>query len=258
MNKALKILLASLFAIFLCVFAFSGYKLFSELHEYKVAENMYNNLSGQYVSSEDKEPAPDATPAPEEEIVEKSPITVDFETMLAQNDDVRGWLYCAETAINYPLAQAEDNDYYLHRFLDGSYNASGTIFLDCTNAGDFSDKNTLLYGHNMNDGSMLACIRKYWEQSYYDAHPIMYLNTPNQNYKVEIFSGYITESISDSYKTHFDDDQFPAWIDKIRSQSDFTSEVSVGAEDNIITLSTCTYEYHEARYVLHGKLVPIA
>ena len=132
------------------------------------------------------------------------------------------------------------------------------MFLDCQCPGDFSGRHTIIYGHNMNDGSMLASIREYWKQEYFDAHPIMYLNTPAQNYKVEIFSGYVTDAVSDSYTIGFADDvQYMNWINKLLSQSNFDSGVEVTAEDRVITLSTCTYEFEDARYVLHGKLVPL-
>lgn len=254
MKKSLKIILTILCIVFVCVFAFSGYKLYSTLHEYKVAEKMYDGLSGQFVTAGKKDTPQDAG----EEERETSPISVDFETLLAQNEDVVGWIYCAETAINYPVAIAEDNFYYLHRFLDGSYNASGTLFLDCLCERDFSGRNTVIYGHNMNDGSMFASIKKYNQQEYYDEHPVMYLNTPTQNYRIELFAGYVTDADSDTYTLGFvDDAAFQAFLDKMRSQSDFTSDVELSPEDRIVTLSTCSYEYYDARYVVQGKLIPI-
>lgn len=255
MKKSLKIILTILCIVFVCVFAFSGYKLYSTLHEYKVAERMYDGLSGQFVTAGNKNKPQDAEGEEEREI---SPISVDFETLLAQNEDVVGWIYCAETPINYPVAIAEDNFYYLHRFLDGSYNASGTLFLDCLCERDFSGRNTVIYGHNMNDGSMFASLKNYNQQEYFDEHPVMYLNTPTQNYRIELFAGYVTSASSDTYTIGFvDDAAFQAYLDKMRSQSDFTSDVELSTEDRVVTLSTCSYEYYDARYVVQGKLVPI-
>ena len=254
MKKPIKILLSVLFVIFACVFVFSGYKLYTILHGYKVAENLYDGISSKYVTTaEAKEEQTD--PLKDEE---KSPISVDFPSMLEQNPDVAGWLFSADTAINYPVAIGEDNFFYLHRLIDGSYNSSGTLFIDCLCERDFSGKNTLIYGHHMNDGSMFASIRDYSSQEYYDAHPKMYLNTPDQNYRVELFAGYITDADSDTYTIGFPSGEaYLEYLNKMRSQSEFKSDVELTADDRIVTLSTCTYEYYDARYVVQGKLVPI-
>ena len=228
MKKPVKIVLIVLCVIFLSIFVYSGYKLISTLHEYKVAEDTYNKISSDYVSTK------------------------------KECQDVVGWLYSENTVINYPVVQAEDNFYYLHRFIDGTYNASGSLFLDCTCYGDFSGKNTVLYGHNMNDGSMLASIRNYKDQEYYNEHPVMYLNTPTQNYKIEIFSAYTTDAESDTYKMFFEsEDDFARQLDDWRVQSLVATNVDVSVDDRVITLSTCTYDFYNARFVIQGKLTPV-
>ncbi len=262
MNKTVKILLVVLCVVCLCVFCFSGYKLFSTLNEYRVAQRSYDKLSEQFVSTD----APTASLAPvtetdgaqEDEDKEISPIKVDFDQLLAQNSDVCGWLYSKDTVINYPIAQGSDNNEYLHHLLDGSYNSSGTLFVDCECGPEFSGTNTVVYGHNMKDGSMFNSLTNYKDQSYYDEHPVMYLNTPKQNYKIEIFSAYICNYDSDTYTRDFySAEDYSAWLTKMKSQSDFTSDVEVTANDRVITLSTCTYEYDNARFVVQGKLVAL-
>ena len=258
MKKSVKILLTVLCLIFVGIFAFSGYKLYSIIHEYKVAENKYNDLSSQFVNSDRKKP--DSEQSEEDKLAneETSPIDVDFDALREQCADVVGWIYSEDTVINYPMVIAEDNFYYLRRMIDGNYNSSGTLFLDCLNEGDFSSKNTLIYGHNMRDGSMFASIRNYDKQEYYDAHPKLYINTPDGNYRVEIFSGYITDADSDTYTIGFgSDEEYQAYLDKMVSQSAFTSDVKPTSADRIVTLSTCTYEYSDARFVVQGRLVPI-
>ena len=160
--------------------------------------------------------------------------------------------------INYPVAQAEDNDKYLYNFIDGRYNGSGTLFFDYLCEPDLTSTNTVMYGHHMNDGSMLASLTKYSSQDYYNAHPVMYYNTPTANYRVELFSGYITDPGSVSYIVEFGGDySYQDFLDEVRSLSEFESDVEVTTEDRIMTFSTCTYEYNNARFVLHGKLVEI-
>lgn len=258
MDKKLKVLLTLLCIVFALIFAVSGYKIVSVLGEYKAAKDTYNKVSEQYVSMDAPKEKPEKKEETEEEVLEVSPISVDFAAMTAENSDVRGWLYSPDTVINYPLAQCEDNFFYLDHLINREWNPSGTLFLDCLNEKDFSSRNTLIYGHNMNDGSMFHSVRKYDKQEYYDAHPVMYLNTPGQNYKVEIFSGYITDCESDAYTISTpDDESFKVFLDKIKGQSAFKNDVELSGQDKIITLSTCTYEYDDARFVLHGKLVPI-
>lgn len=255
MKKSVKLLLTILCAVLVAVFAFSGYKLYSIIHEYKVADNMYNNLNSNFVTAGGKEAPQPEDPLANEEV---SPITVDFDALLNQSTDVVGWIYSADTPINYPIAQAEDNFYYLYRFIDGSHNPSGTLFMDCLCLSDFSGRNSVIYGHHMNDGSMFASIREYRKPEYYPEHPVMYLNTPTQNYRIEVFAGYITDADSDTYTIGFTDDEaYLAYLEKMRSQSDFETDVELDADSRIVTLSTCSYEYYDARYVVQGKLVPI-
>ena len=261
MKKSLRILLIFLCFVFGALLIYSGYRLYDILHTYRVSEKMYDQLSGQYVSVQPASAA--GTPAPqsgEEALVEeeRSPVQVNFSALQAQNGQVVGWIYSPGTVINYPVAQAEDNDYYLYNFIDGTYTGTGTPFVDFMCPGDFSGQNTVIYGHHMNDGSMFASLSNYRSAEYYEEHPVLYLNTPAQNYRIEVFAGYVTDAESDSYILSFSDDgDFLRYLESMKSQSDFYSPVELSAEDHIVTLSTCSYEYFDARYVVQGKLVPI-
>ena len=111
----------------------------------------------------------------------------------------------------------------------------------------------------MKNGSMLSTITNYWRQEYYEAHPFMYLNTPEQNYRIELFSAYVTPGNSDAYTVYFkDSSSYESFQQKLLSRSNFTCDVELSENDRIVTFSTCTYEYDDARYVVHGKLVPIS
>lgn len=262
MKKKSNILILILLIILLLVFLFAGYKLYSIVHEYRIAQRAYNRLSNQFVSTNTSQPSTDPahTETPDGVYIdpEISPIQVDFDALLSISQDVVGWLYSPNTVIDYPVAQSEDNDYYLHRLYDGKYNPSGTLFIDFRCAHDFSDRNTILYGHHMNDGSMLASIVEYSKAGYYEQHPYLYLNTPSGNYRVELFSGFVTAAGSTAFTLDLDeDDAFDLYIKKMQGFSDFESDVEVGLDDKLLTLVTCTYEYTDARYVLLGKLVRI-
>ena len=110
----------------------------------------------------------------------------------------------------------------------------------------------------MKNGSMFKSIVGYRKQEYYDAHPVIYFLTPEHDYKIELFAGYTTPADSDTYTFMFSDrDSFMSYISECVSQSDFSSEVEVTENDRIMTLSTCTYEYSDARYVVQGRLTEI-
>ena len=250
-------MLVLLCVVLLCVFGFSAFKIISTLRGYKIAEDNYNALSQQFVTA--STPKPSAAPGEEqEEPAEVSPINVDFAALQAQNPEAAGWIYSPNTVINYPIAQTEDNFTYLDHLLSGEVNANGTIFIDCQNAKDFSDKNPLVYGHNMNDGSMFASLRNYRDAAYYPEHPCLYISTPEKNFRLDLFAGLVTEPDSFVYARYFDEDeQFLAYVESAKAESTFQSDVEVGIDDKICVLSTCTYEFTNARYVVIGKLVEI-
>ena len=253
-----KFLLIALCVVLLFIAGFSAYRVISTLVGYKQAENVYEDISTQVVTV-----LPSPTPVPEEEKKpdtdsEVSPLQVDFAALRAQSTDYVAYIYSPDTKINYPVAYTDNNFYYIDHIPGDVENANGTIFIDCRNASDFSDKNTCIYGHNMNDGSMFAALRDYREADYYTAHPVMYLSTPEFNYRLDLFAGCIVEPTSYAYAREFEtDDQFLAHIDMLKENSTFASDMEITAEDKIVTLSTCTYEIDDGRYVVVGKLTKI-
>ena len=93
-------------------------------------------------------------------VSETAPITVDFERLQEENKDIIAWLYCPDTEINYPVVQSKDNEYYLRRLLDGTWNIAGTLFMDYRNAADCSDLHTIIYGHNMKNNTMFGSLHR--------------------------------------------------------------------------------------------------
>lgn len=207
------------------------------------------------------EPINPATQTTEEVQTPVSPtpeplIQMDFEPLLTINEDAVGWIYAEDTVIDYPIVQGDDNVFYLAHLFSGSWGFAGTIFMDVDNIPDFSDMNTVIYGHNLKNGEMFASLSNYRGQAYYDEHPVMYLYTPTGDYRVELFSGYARDA---SLMPHDFDlpEEFTAYVDEITRLSNFQTDVVVGPEDRILTLVTCSYVTDNARYVVHGKLVPL-
>jgi sortase B len=221
------------------VFLFSLYKLLSYYGE-KNKNQQITAQAEQYVE----------IPKTEEK---EQPIKVDFDAMHAVNQDIQAWLYNPDSKINYPVVQSTDNDYYLHRMLNGEYNANGTLFMDYAAAPDFTSRNTLIYGHNMRSGYMFGELGNYKKQDYYDAHPFMYLLTPTQDYRLELIAGAVVEEDDELYAGELTD----AILSRLISSSRFTSSYTVSDTGNFVTLSTCSYEYENARFVVIGQLVPI-
>lgn len=188
-----------------------------------------------------------------------APIQVDFDALRKTNPDVVAWLYCPDTPINYPVVQASDNDYYLHRRLDGSNNYAGTIFMDFRNSADFSDWNTIIYGHNMRNDSMFGTLTDYKQKRYLEAHPEIYLLTPECGYIINILAGFAAPDDSEAYNAlNPDAEEREALLRKWLDAAGYTGEDYPAADDRLVMLSTCSYEYQNARYVLMGTLQEIA
>ena len=183
---------------------------------------------------------------------------VDFAALRQINPDIVGWLYCEGTPINYPVVQGEDNSYYLKHLFDGTYNANGSLFLDCMAAGDFTDTHSIIYGHHMKNGSMFSSLDGYKDQDYFEAHPTLLLITPERGYLVKLFAGYVASVDDTAWTTGFSNEiEFERWLESARAKSTFTGNVSPIATDRILTLSTCSYEFQNARFVVHGVLLEL-
>ena len=239
------------------VFLLSGYKVCNYFYEARQSRSVTDDLIAKAV-----ETVQDVQPESHTEVnsapAEYTPITVDFSILQAENEDIVAWIYCEKTPINYPIVQSEDNSFYLRRLTDGSWNIAGTLFADYRCKPDFSDSTSIVYGHNMKNDSMFSILPNYCEQSYYDEHPIMYLLTPETDYRVDLFAGYVTPSDSEAYQLQFSEDEKQQFIEQAKEQSDFTADVEVSADDCLLVLSTCSYEYSDARYVRIGKLTELS
>lgn len=255
-----KVLYYGILVLLLAVLVFSSVKIISYMMEKKQSERKQQDLIDQVVTpgsdsndTENDNTGPDNSTASSAGS-EPDYITVDFKTLQAKYPDVVGWLYCANTGLNYPIVQTaeEGGEYYLYRDIDGSSNKNGTVFLDWQCSSNFTSQNNLVYGHNMKTGRMFAPIVKYRDQSFYDAHPYMYLYTPNQLYKVNLFAGMVTPHDSAVYSYSLSSD----YIKECIANSTFKSSVGTPT-GNILTLSTCAYDFDNARYVVMGEMVPI-
>lgn len=247
----------------LCVFVYAAYNLYQIYHEYQAGEDEYNNLAEKYVTT----PTPaqtagetaDTTDAAGGLVDPEPPITVDFASLQAQNPDIVGWIYVeAVPGINYPILQGEDNEYYLHHTFERVKNTSASIFLDYQNTADFSDSNTIVYGHNMKNGSMFGLLRNLFDQKTFDENPYIWILTPKGNYRYEIFSVYETSTDSATYTLFGGGGQeFKSYLEKCKGNSVVSNEAAFTGEEKAITLSTCTGN-DATRRVVQAKCISIA
>ena len=152
-----------------------------------------------------------------------------------------------------------DNAYYLNHLVSNEVNKLGSIFVDYRNKRDFSDEHTLIFGHNMNDGSMFSDLENYKDPNYYKNHKAIYLLTKDQYFRVDIFAGYLTtpQKIDQIYFNFDTQEAKKQYISEAKQLSNFQSEVVLSEEDKIVSFFTCDYTTEDSRFVLIGKLVPL-
>lgn len=241
-----------LLGILTAIFAFSVFRIVKITQEYKKADAANAALQNQFVQEiiPTTDPTTANTTGEEKPVV---PVSVDFDVLLQECSDIVGWLYCPDTPINYPVVQGEDNNQYLRTDLKGNYLISGTLFADCRNSAFGQDANYIVYGHNMKNGTMFASLTKYKSQTYYDTHPVLYFLTPQGNYIIELVAGAVVKRDSDIYQPAPN----ASVLQAVLAKSTFRSAAVLVEGDSIITLSTCSYEFNNARYVLLGRLTKI-
>lgn len=236
----------------------AGFKIYTVMMEYKAGVDEYSSILASVVTERD---------ADEEEIRKlrdvngnetkhwNSPIDVDFDALKTINSDVVGWIYMEALSdqINYPIVQGNDNEYYLHHTYKKESVFAGSIFIDYKNSSDFSDQNTIVYGHNMKNGSMFGTLKKYKEQETIDKSQYFWIITPDEAYKYKIFSVYTASVEGDTYTLI----KGPG-IETIEYGNSMQSKSSINLGnyefneiDKIVTLSTCTGD-SSTRFVVQG------
>lgn len=243
-SRARNLLLDLLIVILLIIIAVSGYKFGSAMWRY-------------HVGTREAEKTAQLAEVPSTDSGEEE-FTINWKKLKKKNSDVRAWLRQKGTVINYPVMQGEDNQFYLYRMFNKEYNVKGSLFIDFRNKKPFrGDFLTVIYGHRMRDKSMFWHIADYREKSYYKKHPTMRLYTPDGNYTLKIFAACTIPATSDKYAFDFEGRKSEReYLDWISENTQLKTNVEVTPEDRIVMLSTCTYEYKNARAVVYAKLVP--
>ena len=253
MKKKIRIIILVCCAM---VCLFSVYKLISIQMNYKKGEKLYEDVKQQVVMT--KAPKESESPDDNEEIKDKQTdldISVDFDTLEKTNPDIFGWLHLPYGSISYPLLQGEDNETYLHQAYDKTLNNFGSIFIDYRNTNNLLDKHTIIYGHNMKNGSMFGTLKNFCDENFYKNNKYFFILTKKVVYTYKVFSYHVADAKGRVYNVVYkDDEEYQSFIDLAKQSSYLDTGVKVSTQNRIVTLSTCTSS-DDKRFVVHAKLV---
>ena len=177
-------------------------------------------------------------------ISKSAPISVDWDELKKINEDIIGWVYFTGLPqISYPVLQADDNEYYVHRTYDLSSDISkaGCIFMDYRMVDDFSSPYSIIYGHNVRDGSMLSDLARLKDQTLYDEEPYFWILTPEGNYRYQIFSIFQCHRAADVFQRSFDGwgEDFSKWQSELKLRNSMQGDVKLREDGHVIAFSTC-------------------
>jgi sortase B len=179
-----------------------------------------------------------------------------FKNIISVNPEVVGWIKIGDTRIDYPVVKTENNEYYLNHNIYKESSRAGSVFMDYRNDYEAKDLHTILYGHTMKDGSMFTDLIKYKSQEFYLKNPVINFSTLYEDLLWEIFSIYVTDTEFYYIKTDFESSyDYKVFIEKIRKRSLYNTGVTASEKDNILTLSTCSYDFKNARLVIHARKI---
>lgn len=208
-----------------------------------------------FEETETKGPQWVVAPVTEEDPHMEEMAQIDLAALREVNEDVIGWIRIPDTKIDFPLMQGEDNDYYLNHAWDGRKTSVGSIFLEHRNNPDLTDYNTIVYGHNMNDGSMFAGLKKYDSTFYWEKHPYVYLTTGQGVYRYEVFSSYKADVEGVTYGLSFNQVETRAkFLLNAMEKTRLDTGITPRENDRILTLSTCSGAGYSTRWVVHARL----
>lgn len=234
----------------IAIFVFSLIKVVIMLMPYYNGEKTYDQVKANAIVVENKK---------QEEQEEEPTFQVDFEQLKSENPDTVGWIRFEEpSVISYPIVKSADNQEYLSLTFSRTPNKLGSIFMDKDNSSDFTDRNTIIYGHNMMVGEqMFTSLHEYNDEEFLRKHPYFYIyDLENNEMKFRIFSVGEIQSEEENYRIEFpSEESVSAFLEACKNSSYYDVDVKLDAESKIVTLSTCTDSNSaEKRFIIQGVL----
>ena len=288
MGKTLYILLM----VMLCsLMLFSAYKVISISLEYNEGEAEYNDIQESFVedystvsipkrkgeitesetsSSQDvaspdtavtDTSEPQVTQAPETTAQEDDVLVIpniNSAYLKSVNSDYKGWLYVDGIVINYPVVQCADNEYYLDHTFYRQKNSNGCLFIDYRLDLEEDNYNTIIYGHAMKTGAMFGLLSRYAWPGFYEQNKHIVYVTEDGPYLITIFSSYTVSTDSNAWRVRFEgEEDYAEWLKSIKGASEVRNSIVPKTTDRIVTLTTCSFKFEDARFVAHGIIEPL-
>lgn len=233
-----------LIIFFICIMVISGRKIYYWIKDTASNNKILDEISNKIIIDYTKEEC------------DKDRYSIDFGKLIEQNNDTIGWLKVNGTEIEYPVVRSADNNDYLTHNFNKEYNSAGWIFSDYRNKIDGTDKNIIIYGHNIRDGSMFGTLKNILTEDWYNNEEnrrIIFFTESEKNI-YEVFSVYKIEKEEYYIQTSFTQDSYKQFLNTIKNRSIKDFNVNITEEDNILTLSTCDNN-NKYRVVLHAKKI---
>ncbi len=188
---------------------------------------------------------------------------IKYADLYAKNPDFAGWLKVPGAGVDMAVVKSKDNKEYLSRDFHNNYTRNGTLFVDCRNEMLNLDNNTVIYGHNINSGILFGHLKKYRSLDTFKNYPIIEYNTLFADHKWKICSVMITNSkladdngyVFEYYNTEISETQVKRFGEEVKQRSLYETGVDVLPGDKLLTLSTCIYDFEDARLVIVARMV---
>ena len=245
MNKTLKIIVIS--GLIAAIFVSGGFAL-----------QIQNGYTAEGAVYQDVAPFRPIMPATGDPVERETFVNQGILDLQEKYPDAIGWLTIPHTGIDYPFVQTTDNSYYLHKDIDGKSAVAGTLFMDYQSHSDFSDFNTIIYGHHMKNETMFGPLLRFNNQDFFDTNRTGTIFLADKTFRIDFFA-YLIVSVDDLtvYDSPTDNRAIAASLDYIRENARYYRDINVVPGDHIITLSTCAYEFQDARMLLIGELAQL-
>ena len=241
-KKLFNVVMRIIELIFLILLVYSSINIFKWYNNNKENKQIINEIAESVTINQ--------------ETNEEKKYKINFEELKQKNSDTVAWLKVENTNIEFPIVQANNNSYYLTHNFDKEYNVAGWIFADYKNKLDGTDRNIVVYGHNMRDNSMFGSLKDVITEEWYNNEENKYITfvTENDYQTYQVFSVYQIKTEDYYIKTEFKSNEFTEFIDTITKRSKKDFGINVSKEDTILTLSTCANN-NKYRVVLHSVRV---
>jgi len=242
--KKLKTIICVILALcFVVVIAYSGYQIYMIQADYRQESETHDMVMG--FKPEDFEGA-------EQQSGEGKNVNQSIIDLQKKHPDAIGWLTMNNTKIDYPIVKYTDNDYYLRRDINGKSAAAGSVFMDYRCDKELTSQNTIIYGHHMKNGSMFGTLKSFNDKAFFDSNRYGTVYLPRDRLELEFFAYMVINPSTE--KEIYNLEISGTYLDYVKNNAKNYRDIGLSENDRVVTLSTCAYEFADARMVLLAKV----